>query len=280
MRFRCLVIALALLVAFASDSWGQSQKSFPNKQATQPPATDQRGTDQVPLTVKILPAPDSEKKAQKEETDGREKIETDRKLASETERIANYTKWLALFTGFLFAIAVLQAGFFLWQLRLMGEEAKRARAAFISTNRPKIVVHFADLKRFPDPNAPEGASELEHLGVILLCFNKGRGAAEDVEVRGEIRVTEKIPDAKILRKMIEPAIESVESGIKIWTELNSNRPIQELLAFKAQAKAYFVGVIVYFDQNKRRRETGFCFVFETQSMRWVSAESKEHEYAY
>src|SRR6266478_4838934 len=59
MRFRCLAIALALLAAFTSDSWGQSKQPPPNKQTTQPPATDQRGTDQVPLAVKVLPAQDA-----------------------------------------------------------------------------------------------------------------------------------------------------------------------------------------------------------------------------
>jgi hypothetical protein len=276
---RELVIAIALLAVVRSDSWGQSQDQPPSDPATQPSAADQRGTDQAPLAIKILPSPDAEEQADKAERERKEKAVIDEKLAFETQRIADYTDRLAWFTCLLFGIAVFQAGLFFWQLRLMRDDAKRARAGFISANRPKIIVHFADLKRFPDPKK-EHASERDHLGIIILCFNKGRGVAKNVEVRAEIIVSNTMPDAKIMRRMSEPVIESVAGGIKIWSELNSGRPIQEMLAFSQQAKAYCVGTIVYFDENNSRRETGFCFKFITNGMRWISAESPEHEYAY
>jgi hypothetical protein len=283
MKYLCreLVIAIALLAAIWSDSWGQSQNQSPSDPAAQPPAADQRGTDQAPIAIKILPAPDAEEQANKAERERKEKAVIDEKLAFETQRIADYTARLAWFTCLLFGIAIFQAGLFFWQLRMMREDAKRARAAFISANRPKIIVHFADLKRFPDPDPKKaGASELDHLGIVILCFNKGRGIANDVEVRAEIIVSNTIPDAKIMRKMSKPVIKSVAGGIKIWSELNSGRPIQEMLAFAHEAKAYCVGTIVYFDENKSRRETGFCFRFATQGMRWINTESPPHEHAY
>jgi hypothetical protein len=111
MGLRCLVIALALFAAFASDSWGQSkQPPAQSDQSAQPPAADQRGTDQVPLTVKILPAQDTKEKADKEERERQEKAVIDEKLAFETQRIADYTDRLALFTIFIFCVAVSQAG--------------------------------------------------------------------------------------------------------------------------------------------------------------------------
>lgn len=138
MIFRSLVIALALLAVIASDSWAQSKQPSPqSKPPAQPPATDQRGTDQIPLSVKILPATDAKEQADKTERDRKEKAIIDEKLAFETQRIADYTDWLAVFTGLLFLIAILQAALFFWQLRYMRDEGKRARAAFISANRPK-----------------------------------------------------------------------------------------------------------------------------------------------
>jgi hypothetical protein len=134
MIFRSLVIALALLAVIASDSWAQSKQPSPQ---SKPPATDQRGTDQIPLSVKILPATDAKEQADKTERDRKEKAIIDEKLAFETQRIADYTDWLAVFTGLLFLIAILQAALFFWQLRYMRDEGKRARAAFISANRPK-----------------------------------------------------------------------------------------------------------------------------------------------
>ena len=75
MRLRYLVVALMFLAAFASNHWEQLNQRHPpqSKQAAQPAAPDQRGTDQVPLTVKILPAQDAEKQADKAEHKQRRK---------------------------------------------------------------------------------------------------------------------------------------------------------------------------------------------------------------
>jgi hypothetical protein len=130
MRLRCLVIALTFLAAIASDSWGQSkQPPAESKQATQPPATDQRGTEQVPLAVKILPAQDAKEQAEKAERERKEKAVIDEKLAFETQRIADYTDRLARFTVFLFCVAIAQAGLFVWQLLLIQRGMKDTREA-------------------------------------------------------------------------------------------------------------------------------------------------------
>lgn len=143
MRLRCLVIALALVVAFASDSWGQSKQPAPSttppsKQSAQPPVPDQRGTDSVPLAVKILPAPDAEKQADKQERERQEKELIDKKLAFETQRIADYTWWLATFTVALFCVAILQAGLFVWQLGYMKKGMKDATIAARAASRSAI----------------------------------------------------------------------------------------------------------------------------------------------
>jgi hypothetical protein len=145
MKLRCLTIALALVAAFASDSWGQSSEppasaNPPSKQNAQPPTPDERGTVQLPLAVKILPAPDAEMQAEKQEREGREKAETDRVVAMETRRIADYTWWLAALTAALICVAVMQAGLFWVQLRYMHEDAKTSKATLISSFRPKLRV--------------------------------------------------------------------------------------------------------------------------------------------
>jgi hypothetical protein len=127
--------ALLLLsgVAFA-----QSQQP-PSAQPAQPPTADQRGTDQVPLTVKILPTPGTNEKADKEERERKEKAIIDEKLTFETQRIADYTDRLALFTVFLFCVAVMQAGLFVWQLLYMRKGVRDAEiAANAATEGNKI----------------------------------------------------------------------------------------------------------------------------------------------
>lgn len=130
MRLRHIAIALALLAAFASDSWGQSQEPPAQSQpAAQPATPDKRGTDDVPLAIKIIPAPDAKEQADKAEHERKEKAVIDEKLAFETQRIADYTDRLALFTVLLFSVAVLQAGLFLWQLRYMRQGMRDAEMA-------------------------------------------------------------------------------------------------------------------------------------------------------
>jgi hypothetical protein len=126
MRFRCLVVALTFLAAFASDSWGQSKQppshsNPPSKQNTQTAAPDQRGTDQMPLTVKILPGEKTHAETAKEKYESDEKPSIDRALST-------YTGWLAVFTATLFFAAAIQVGLFYWQLRLIKDAAKDTAA--------------------------------------------------------------------------------------------------------------------------------------------------------
>src|ERR1700731_3402804 len=106
MRLRHLVLTLTFPAALASDSRGRSrQPSGPIAQI------DPRGTDQMPIAVKIVPAPGAEQP----EHDSREKTETDRLMLSETQRMAKAMRWLAALTAALVAIALLQGVVFSWQ---------------------------------------------------------------------------------------------------------------------------------------------------------------------
>ena len=134
------------LLAMIGESFGRSQRApsgnppvqGPSTHATQQPATEQRGTDQVPLTVKILPSPDSEGQADKQERERTEKAETDKRLANQTQRLADETKrladdtsWLAIITGFLFVAALGQISLFYWQLKLIRGTIELARAEIV-----------------------------------------------------------------------------------------------------------------------------------------------------
>jgi hypothetical protein len=77
------VIALGLLAAFASDSWGESKRTPAkgNQQQTQPQeqkaAPDQRGTDQLPLIVQPLPTKKTTEIAEQEKREAKEKTDSD-----------------------------------------------------------------------------------------------------------------------------------------------------------------------------------------------------------
>jgi hypothetical protein len=150
---RHAVLGLALLLAISGDSWGQTPPiQTPSTPSAQPPASDQRGTDQMPLSIKILPSPNAEEKAEKEERERTEKAETDKRLADQTQRLAdesvrlaNYTGWLALFTLFLFGGVCVQIGLFRSQLRLMHDEAGNTR--IIATEARQSAEHLRNVER-------------------------------------------------------------------------------------------------------------------------------------
>jgi hypothetical protein len=88
MRLCYLVIALAFAAATASNSSGQSQQP-PTKTSQQ-----ERGTENSPVIVKVIPAEKSKDDLAREDTKDKEKIAIDRQIASLTGDLAFYTKLL------------------------------------------------------------------------------------------------------------------------------------------------------------------------------------------
>jgi hypothetical protein len=178
---------------------------------------------------------------------------------------------IAAFTATLW-IATKQQGF------VTLESLRLAREEFISTHRPKIIIHTVDVARFANAGNPESiGSGMDKVGAVFLCINKGRTPALNIEVRGATMASQNIPDAKIQRPIIK-TVDSLESGIKIWTEIDTGRSFQEMFAFRQPI--YFIGTIAYFDKSANRRETGFCYEFIPDRSSWIRTESKAHNYAY
>lgn len=133
---RLIVFATALALTLLGDAWGQTRRPAPRTPAqpsaqstppaTPPAAPDQRGTDQSPLSVKILPDPDAGEKEEKEEQDHQRRAQFEAKLALETERIAEYTRWLAAFALGLLFVALGQIALFGVQLRHLRRSAQDA----------------------------------------------------------------------------------------------------------------------------------------------------------
>ncbi len=136
MKLRCVVIALALLAAFASDSWGQSQRKAPPREETkttqQPAASDQRGTEQSPAIVKIIPTPKTA-----------EETESDRK---EREDKNKSDWWLVKLTGALALIGFLQLIVFGWQGVQLKRTVSVTQAAIELSNKEFIAAHRPQIR--------------------------------------------------------------------------------------------------------------------------------------
>jgi hypothetical protein len=234
MRLRCLAVALTLLATFASDSWGQpKQPPSQSKQSAQPPAPDQRGTEQVPLAVKILPAIDAKEKADKEDRERQEKAKIDEKLAFETQRIADYTDRLSLFTIFLFGVAALQAALFTWQLLLIQSSArdtkKAAEAAADAADAAKLnaqaIVDAERARIYVEANGQMLIQQIERsinyspadtheqqqvpmdqgrVEVTYIVKNYGRTPAIIKEISHQLIVTKTLPDLPRETSPVDP----------------------------------------------------------------------------
>jgi hypothetical protein len=138
---RILLLILTLLCA-AGAVYGQSKaktdRGQTSAQSAPPPVADQRGTDQMPLSIKIVPGSISKEESAKQESERAEKADIDKKVALETQRVADYTWWLGFFSFALCMIAMAQAALFIWQLGYMRQSMKDATTAAQATRRSAI----------------------------------------------------------------------------------------------------------------------------------------------
>ncbi len=121
--------AMIIAICAVGMSSQASESQAAGEQNSRPAVTDDRGTDEKPLAVKIIPTQPSRDETEKAEAEKAAKATVDRRLALETQRIADYTKWLAGITAVVCFVAVAQALLFWWQLRLIKDGARDAAAA-------------------------------------------------------------------------------------------------------------------------------------------------------
>jgi hypothetical protein len=180
--------------------------------------------------------------------------------------------YVALFTWLLFV----STAALWWSTRAV---SNLARQEFIATHRPKIIIHVAEFKHMSDTYPDESNSRA---GASVLCFNVGESVAKNVEIRGQIFAGSGFA-VDVQRPLIN-TIGELQSGQKLRFVVDSDFPAKEVAAGPRQGREfYLIGWIAYWDANKLRRETGFCFRAQfdsTHGDRWVSAQKPEYEYAY
>jgi hypothetical protein len=100
------IVLMLLLAAFSSDSWGQSKQTLGGKESPKPEQTsktEQRGTNDPPLTVNAVPTPEQEEIAEKQAIETRRKIANDEKLVEYT----SYQVWIGIATFFIFLLQLI-----------------------------------------------------------------------------------------------------------------------------------------------------------------------------
>ena len=155
-------IAFLIVLVLVADVWGQSQRDpeherggsqteSQRKEAQQAPTTDQRGTDKVPFSVKIIPTTESEEKAAADAKTREEKMELDRKLVEFNGDLAYYTKVLVWVAGLQFIALIGQCVVFALTLSVTGKaanaasDAEVAKDSLVIATRPRITISASNI---------------------------------------------------------------------------------------------------------------------------------------
>jgi len=285
-----------------------------NAPTAQPATADQRGTDQVPLTVKVLPAPDANEKAEQEERERAERAKLDAekaiidtKLAFETQRIADYTDRLAWFTIFLVFVAIVQAGLFLWQLRLMLDGMRDAKIAanaaqesaeaakvnaqavinadraylFVSVEGENIAALIGKAAIAPVPQNMEDAP-ISTLRLTYAFKNYGRTPAVIREISYGTLVA---PDIFKAVREYEAVVDLPAHILGAGEKTNPPIMVDDLRVTAGEAQSiriaettfWFYGIVVYDDTFGWRRTLKFIWHYgaESNGLRIFSYDEKE-----
>jgi hypothetical protein len=111
----------------------RNHNQSPTRGNQQPAAKDKRGTDEIPLSVKILPSADHESQAKEEQRRANEHAAAERGLV-------NATWYLAWFTLGLAMVASGQVALFVWQLKLIRKSAGDTETAAIAARDTAIAL--------------------------------------------------------------------------------------------------------------------------------------------
>ena len=136
---RYLVAALFLLFA-ATVAFSQQLPPTKGKsgQTQQPSATDQRGTQQSPIVVKVLPTPKTNEEAIQEAKERNEKEALDRRITDATDNIVYFSKILAAVAVLQFLALIFQA----WILRRTVNTSRASERAYVTMSHEAPGVVF------------------------------------------------------------------------------------------------------------------------------------------
>jgi len=241
---------------------------------------DQRGTEQSPMVVRVLPKTADEIEAERKERNER---------ATAEEGLTRYTLYLALATALLFVVASVQAGLFVWQLILIRRsvrdtataanaanasaeaaklDANAAQRMLVLAQRPKLRVRNVVVS-YPNPMHRQPFRLFEPGELVSGQFyvvNIGGTVARIDE--GDCRVywtnqglpMERPYEGQEIENMIPPI--KLEAGQSTPIPFASRKTMgsegDDIRAFAAGWRLYVMGWIAYTDDLNNPRRTAFC----------------------
>jgi hypothetical protein len=268
------VVTTLVLVVAASGAASQVAAPKPPTTASQPQEyvpnqsaradADKRATTQQPAVIELLKVP---------------VIRVD--ATDKTERHRDYTdhEWFLVYlTGLLCLITGVLALYTALLFRSTKKIAIDTAKAYISANRPHIIVHAVELREDTDSLAE----------ARVFYINKGNTPASVEEIRAKvIKTSEGAEDLRAILAddQVTPNHPVLESGMK--DRFDVAFPILTSGDIPQGKHFYCLGSIAYRDGAGNRRETGFIrFLKRTDESpsgkrKWVRIEGEsEYQYEY
>lgn len=186
--------------------------------------------------------------------------------------VAYYTLWLTLFTGALAYVGIVQ-GYLIWQ------QIRLARAEFVSTNRPRIVVRHMEIG---DSDLPTD----QPVSVNFVCHNIGDSAAiiGMIYFRAFIFPPGRPLPPRLAFRSEYPCKVRLECGQRDLFEMADQKMIptieQVIEITQGASLLYCIGLIQYVDDSDSRREAGFCYLYRPEFETWEPRAATEYHYSY
>lgn len=268
MKFFAFLAAIALF-ALISDAHSQRQKQ------PQPPRADQRGTEQLPLVVKVMPAVKSAEETAKENRDKQQKSEIDRKLVDFNGDLDNYTKLLAWVAGLQVLALFAQAtflGFTLKNTARAATAAKNSSDATIALERPCLFVTRTHLGEAH----VEADRTISHFCDYSI-ENYGRSPAVLIEQCVDLRFLPELPDEPTYIHVV-PSRRVIYHGEPADDFKVSLSQTEGRLSGDTGHQLYLVGYFCYEDVFGATIRTGFCYRFDDITGRLIRDGGNAYNY--
>ena len=269
------LISLSLLfIAMTTDLKAESS-SKPNKETIntqQKTGSNQRDSDQPPIVVKIIKAPNH-------------KVETDKEAKTQEEKTSNDERLIQV-TAVLAFIALLQLFVFAWQAHRLrqtveatkeaADAAKRSADALPAIERAYIfvTVDIPEINPSQDGTIPSMAN--------FRLYNHGKTPAILKKVHFIIKLRDAYPTITEINSSPNPPIpdgiiiSSNDSRVFDYTVIINTREWEQVDRHKIKLLCY--GSIDYEDVFKESHITGFCWEYYPRTVRTGISENQELNY--
>jgi hypothetical protein len=240
------VFALVISVMVAVPALPQQPRNQPGA-SSQPPTADERGTNNLPLIVKLAPTPQSQAEAAEKSDEEKDQLSSNWWLVRAT--------WLLAIIGLLqLCVFGLQARRLRQTIKTMDETAVRQLRAYVSAQM--------GVGNIPVQNLTSTAAVNTH----VLIYNHGRTPAYQVEVLAGIDVLPYPLSANYRLPAVTPPPRPISKTVihPDGHTINGTFSAAPISAFQMNQiqtgshRLYVFGTIKYIDAFKKPRTTTFC----------------------